>query len=257
MKKIFLTFSAIAWVFFAFAQPPDFFNYQAVVRDADGKIVASQDVSFKIEILSGSGSGTVVYREIHLATTSDQGLVNLKIFGGTVDGTWSVIDWSADDHFIKVYLGNSTGTDFIEMGTSQLLSVPYALCAKSIGSDKLPVEMTSIQVTDTLKIGSDGIGIGEITDLTGTTDATLNYVTVNLPAGYTGFRTRVLSLVIYSSNIFVFSKSYYGLGYTSTGGTIGYKLYSSTSPIPSNTLTIYYPDDLKSHTFRATLMQIK
>jgi len=272
MKKIFLTLIAATFALLSFAQPPYFFNYQAVVRDAEGAIVAGQDVSIKIEILSGTSTGTVVFRETHLVTTSDQGLITLPVFGGTHDGMWTEIDWSANDYFIKIYLGNSTGTDFQEMGTSQLLSVPYAMHAGTVATEKQQLSVSETQlsisggntvtlpdtyglftVTGTTKIGESGLIISEIKQLTGTTDAVNNNISVDLPEGYTYQNTRVLSVEIYQNGLFAFNQ--YGLGYVATNGTVGYKLLLSKIVGATNKIVIYYPDELKGLDFRVILLK--
>ena len=114
------------------AQSPDMFNYQAVARDDQGNVLSSQDVGIKISILQGSASGTVVYAEEHTKTTNEQGLVNLMIGDGSViSGTFSNIDWSSGPFFIEVGLDEAGGSDYSTMGTSQLLSVPYAKYSES------------------------------------------------------------------------------------------------------------------------------
>jgi len=114
------------------AQSPDMFNYQAVARDDQGNVLSNQDVGIKISILQGSANGTVVYEEEHSETTNAQGLVNLMIGDGSVlSGTFSNIDWSSGPYFVKVGLDETGGTSYSTMGTSQLLSVPYAKYAES------------------------------------------------------------------------------------------------------------------------------
>jgi hypothetical protein len=118
-----------------FSQAPQAFKYQAVARDNSGNILASQAVSFRINILSGSTSGSSVYAETHTATTNAYGLVNLNIGAGTViSGTFSSISWGSNNYFIKVELDPTGGTAYTLMGTTQLLSVPYALYAETSGS---------------------------------------------------------------------------------------------------------------------------
>jgi hypothetical protein len=259
MKRIFLILIAAALALLSFAQPPAYFNYQAVVRDAEGAIIAGQDVSIKIEILSGTSTGTVVFRETHLVTTSDQGLVTLPVFGGNHDGMWEEIDWSANDYFIKIYLGNSTGTDFQEMGTSQLLSVPYAMHAATVDVNKLPISYDEFDITGTTKIGESGMIISEINKITGTTDATNNYISFDMPAGYTEENTHVLSVEIKKyTNAAFDSDLNYGLGYTGTNGTVSYRFgwYQLTAIGQSHyRMTLYYPDELKDLPFTVVIMK--
>jgi Collagen triple helix repeat (20 copies) len=105
-----------------FGQTPGTFNYQAVLRDADGYINADANVNIEMEIHQGTESGTVVYSEVHSATTSEFGMVNLEI-GSLNPTSFGTIDWAAGPYFVEV------SVDGISMGTSELLTVPYALYA--------------------------------------------------------------------------------------------------------------------------------
>jgi len=114
-----------------FAQSPEAFKYQAIARDASGNVIANQNVSFRISILKTSETGTPVYVETHNLTTNNFGLANLNIGEGSpVSGNFSTIDWATDKYFIKVEMDATGGTSYQHIGTSQLLSVPYALYAK-------------------------------------------------------------------------------------------------------------------------------
>ncbi len=131
MKKRILTFLfSILLGITVFAQTPQSFNYQAVLRDASGNILANQDVSIGLAILQGSVSGTEVFSEIQNTTTNSFGLTNLKI--GSVNTTgFQTIDWADGPYFIQISVDGNI------MGTSQLLSVPYALHAGSVDNDKV------------------------------------------------------------------------------------------------------------------------
>ncbi|HLP13969.1 MAG TPA: hypothetical protein VK177_18700 [Flavobacteriales bacterium] len=118
-----------------FSQAPQAFKYQAVARDNGGNLLVNQAVSFRINILSGSTSGTSVYAETHTATTNAYGLVTLNVGAGTlVSGSFSSISWGSNNYFIKIELDPAGGTAYALMGTTQLLSVPYALYAETSGS---------------------------------------------------------------------------------------------------------------------------
>jgi hypothetical protein len=111
-------------------------SYQAVIRNASGTLVVSQAVGMQISILPGSETGTPVYVETHTPTTNSNGLVTLEIGGGTaITGTFEGIDWSTGIYFIKTETDPAGGTDYTITGTSQLLSVPYALYADSSGNE--------------------------------------------------------------------------------------------------------------------------
>jgi len=132
MKKIYTLFLALIFAGSLMAQTPQSFKYQAVARDASGDVVADQAVGMQISILQGSTSGTAVYVETFTPTTNEFGLINLNIGAGTlVSGDLTTIDWSADTYFLKIEMDITGGTTYEEYGTSQLLSVPYALHAKT------------------------------------------------------------------------------------------------------------------------------
>ncbi len=131
MKKIFFI---TAILFFGFqvlwAQTPQKMSYQAVVRDASNDLVTNQTVGIKISILQGSATGTPVYVETQTHITNANGLVSMQIGNGTViSGDFTTIDWANGPYFIKTETDPAGGTNYTVTGTSQLLSVPYALYA--------------------------------------------------------------------------------------------------------------------------------
>lgn len=120
------------------AQTPQAFKYQAIARDNSGNILANQNVAFRISILQGSISGTSVYSETHAATTNQFGLANLNIGNGTVaSGVFSSINWGSNTYFVKTEFDAAGGTNYTLTGTSQLLSVPYALYAETTGDTSM------------------------------------------------------------------------------------------------------------------------
>ncbi len=139
MKNLFSTLLLIvSTIGVLFSQVPATFNYQAVVRNSSGEIITNRNVKFKISILKGSESGTVIYSETHSVTTNSFGLVNLKIGGGTVvTGTFDLSEWKNGKHFIKTEIDPNGGTSFSLLGTSELSSVPYAIHAQTVENDKV------------------------------------------------------------------------------------------------------------------------
>ncbi len=115
----------------ASAQSPEKMSYQAVVRDGSNALVTSTAVGMQISILQGSASGTAVYVETQTPTSNANGLVSLEIGTGTTSDDFSAIDWSAGPYFIKTETDPTGGTSYTITGTSELLSVPYALHAKT------------------------------------------------------------------------------------------------------------------------------
>lgn len=130
MKNYLNTLLFFLCAFSAMAQAPQKFNYQAVARNAQGAILPNQNVKIRASILDGSANGTSQYTETHSATTSQLGLFNLAIGGGTlVSGNFSTVTWTNGNKFLKIEMDATGGNNFSLVGTSQLLSVPYALNA--------------------------------------------------------------------------------------------------------------------------------
>jgi hypothetical protein len=115
--------------------PPNAFNYSAVARNSTGQPIATTTIGVQISILKTSATGSVQYSENHFVNTDAYGLFNLVIGTGAVQsGSMATIDWSNDNYYLKVGMDATGGTNFLAMGTTQLLSVPYALYAKSAGT---------------------------------------------------------------------------------------------------------------------------
>ena len=124
MKKFINVFAAILFTASVFAQSPQKMSYQAVIRDGSGVLVSNHLVGMQISILQGSPTGTVVYVETQTLTTNANGLATLEIGGGA---GFSTIDWATGPYYIKTETDPTGGTTYTITGTSQLLSVPYAL----------------------------------------------------------------------------------------------------------------------------------
>jgi hypothetical protein len=131
MKKL-LTITAILLCNYLIAQVPQALNYQAVARTADGVIIPTQNIGVRFSILDGSVTGTTLYSETHTVITNSYGLFTLSIGKGTpVTSTFASINWaSGTDKFLKVEIAPAGGSNYQLQGTTQLLSVPYALYAE-------------------------------------------------------------------------------------------------------------------------------
>lgn len=135
MKIIITICAAILMSAGVFAQAPNKMSYQAVIRNSSNGLVTNAAVGIRISILQSSVNGTAVYVETQSPTTNANGLASLEIGGGTVvSGAFSNIDWANGPFFLKTETDLSGGTNYTITGTSQLLSVPYAMYAKSTGS---------------------------------------------------------------------------------------------------------------------------
>jgi len=115
------------------AQVPQGFNYQATVRNSAGDLIINTNVYFKFNVIQSSDTSVPIFTETHYVPTDDLGQVNLVIGQGTPSaGTFSELDWSLGSYYLGIEL--DTGNGYVAMGTTQLLSVPYALYAENSGN---------------------------------------------------------------------------------------------------------------------------
>lgn len=132
MKKT-ISLLALLISIITFAQVPQGISYQAIALNSSGNPVVSSNVGIRLSVLDNSATGTVLYTETHSKTTNAQGLFNLIIGQGTPStGTFSTINWGTNSKFLKVEMDVAGGTNYVLVGTTQLLSVPYALAADSL-----------------------------------------------------------------------------------------------------------------------------
>jgi hypothetical protein len=142
MKKLsILLIALLIGTMFIEAQTPNQFKYQAILRDASGAILSSISKTVVIEILQGSITGTSIFSETHNVTTTAQGLININIGSFNTSGLAN-INWANSTYFIKITV------DGIFMGTSQLLSVPYAIYSKGSGSVKGSIDANSTTISN-------------------------------------------------------------------------------------------------------------
>ncbi len=127
------------------AQAPQGFSYQAIANNSNGTPVANKNVAVRISLLDNSASGTLIYKETHQKTTNAQGLYNLNIGQGTSSfGNFSGIDWGQNSKYIKVEIDTTGGSNFVTVGTNQLMSVPYALYAGTVDAGNLANTIATI-----------------------------------------------------------------------------------------------------------------
>src|ERR1035437_6041208 len=151
MRKFYAILAALLVTVAIEAQSPQKMSYQAVIRNNSNTLVINTQIGLQISILQGSVSGTVVYTETQTPTTNANGLLSVEIGGGS---GFSTINWANGPYFIKTETDPNGGTNYTITGTSQLLSVPYALHAKTADS-----VTTGITETDPLFIASPAMGI--------------------------------------------------------------------------------------------------
>ncbi|MGD0711424.1 MAG: hypothetical protein ABR968_09630 [Bacteroidales bacterium] len=188
MKKVFILIAMLIVAFGASAQVPQAFNYQAVARDAGGILIASHAIGVKIDIHQGSSTGSIVYSEKFVSptpTTNQFGLFTIAIGTGTpLAGTFNTIGWGSGNYWLEVEIDPSGGTSYSSMGTSQLLTVPYAMYAANAGTGGAtgptgaagPTGPTGTGTTGATgpigATGATGAGTTGATGLTGATGAT-------------------------------------------------------------------------------------
>ncbi len=134
MKKL-ITFILVLSNLSLYAQAPEKMTFQAVIRDASNNLVNNTTIGTQVSILQGSATGSNVFIETHNASTNSNGLLTIEIGTGLlISGNFSTIDWANGPFYIKTENDLTGGTNYTISGTTQLLSVPYALYAKNSGS---------------------------------------------------------------------------------------------------------------------------
>lgn len=162
MKRTLLTllFSGLCTLA-TMAQAPLGMNYQAVIRNSTGEVVANQQIGLQLSVLQGSSSGTSVYSETFTPTTNEFGLVNVILGQGkSKSGDYSAINWSTANYYLKVGLDLNGGSSYQTMGVTQLLSVPYANFAFS--SKTIEGDGGNATISGTLQVVSDGTNSEEV-----------------------------------------------------------------------------------------------
>ena len=198
LQKLFkatILFSLLFCLSNSFAQAPQKMSYQAVIRNASNSLVANTTIGMRISVLQGTATGTAVYAEIQTTTTNNNGLATIEIGIGTViNGSFATIAWGTNNYFIKTETDPTGGTNYTISGTSQFLSVPYALFAASGNTGATGV--TGAQGIQGLTGATGPQGLTGITGatgsqgLTGATGATGSQGSIGLTGatGATGFQ---------------------------------------------------------------------
>ena len=148
MKNLFIFYLLFFLTFDLLAQTPQAIPYQAVARNSAGVPLSNQNIKVRFSIRDSILSGIIIYRETHTATTNNLGLFNLNVGHGTpTTGTFAAVNWGKNVKFLQVEMDPAGGTTFTDLGTTQMMSVPYALQANAI---KMKTSVTG----DTLYTGS-------------------------------------------------------------------------------------------------------
>ncbi|MGB0403694.1 MAG: hypothetical protein ACPGEG_06305, partial [Salibacteraceae bacterium] len=132
MKKLLILVLIAISFSTVYAQAPEKFNYQAIMRDASGAVIPNRAIQIRIGIYEGSTAGILRYEETHLDTTNNFGLVSLQIGTGTATaGSMSDVKWESNVHAMKLEVDPNGGTNWERLSTSEFLSTPYALHANT------------------------------------------------------------------------------------------------------------------------------
>lgn len=115
------------------AQAPQMIDFQAVARDQDGAVISDTDIAVRISILKNTTTGPIAYQERHSVTTDLYGHFVLHLGGGEpLQHQFDNIDWSTGSHFVKLEMDINGGSSYKDLGTLELMSVPYALYAENV-----------------------------------------------------------------------------------------------------------------------------
>jgi len=135
MRCLFLSFLLVLINASIFAQAPFKMSHQAVVRSVTNTLITNQAIGMRVSILQGSIAGNAVFVETHVPVSNANALITIEIGTGTaVTGSISQINWANGPFFIKTEYDPNGGSNYSVMGTTELISVPYALYANSSGS---------------------------------------------------------------------------------------------------------------------------
>ncbi len=134
-KLLCLLVAAVIFIAGASGQAPQGINYQAVARNASGVVFANQHIGVSFAVHDSSATGTIIYQEADTTTTNQFGLFTLVIGHGTASlGSFASINWGTGNKYLEVDYDPTGGTNYLSMGTNQLVSVPYALFAGNSAS---------------------------------------------------------------------------------------------------------------------------
>lgn len=167
MKQIITLLAVLAITMNSFAQSPEKFSYQAVVRDNGDALVANAVTPIQISILQTTASGTAVYVETQTPTTNANGLLSIVIGEGTVvSGSFSTIAWGFDAFYIKTEVDVDNNASYDVTGTSQLLSVPYALNANTLtgGIDQAYIDALEARIEALEAMAAQPAVVGDYRD---------------------------------------------------------------------------------------------
>jgi hypothetical protein len=216
--KYFIVFIALLISIASIAQSPQSFKYQAVVRDNNGNVLVNKMVSIRTSILQSSTSGASVYTETQNIATNDFGVVAINIGqGNLISGNFATINWGADIYFIKTEVDLTGGSNYQFMGTTQLMSVPYALYAEKSGASKNDLDTSATNELQNLSISGQTLSISNGNSVTVPDNQQLTLSgnnlsisggnTINLPPDNDADTTNEIQTLNFNSGTLSISKS--------------------------------------------------
>ena len=136
MKHIsFILLLVISFRTFAQNNTPQAFTYQAIARDPIGNVLQTLPLGLRFTIHDGTQSGTIVFQETDNVTTNQFGLFSIGVGSGFVtQGSLQAINWSTGNKYLEVELDATGGTNYTNMGSTMMTSVPYAQNSSNAGN---------------------------------------------------------------------------------------------------------------------------
>ena len=132
LNKLRLLIALIVISFSAYAQAPNLLNYQGVARNAVGNPLPNQPMNLRLSVHNLSANGAVVYEETRVIKTNLGGLFSVQVgsAGATSTlGTIGGVSWLTGDKYLQVEIAPASNNNYLNLGTVQLVSVPYAFNA--------------------------------------------------------------------------------------------------------------------------------
>ena len=166
MKKIFSLMTAVLLMAVAAigqSPAPGLFNYQGVARNSVGNVLINKTISLRLTIHDGTPGGPSVYQETRTVTTNPFGLFNVQVGGpgaSSSSGTIPGVNWGVNAKYIQVEIDPNGGSTFINIGTAQIASVPYALYSSLSNDLVLPFNKTQSDAGTLFKVTNSGTGAG-------------------------------------------------------------------------------------------------
>ena len=244
-----LTFTLLFTADVLLAQAPQGISYQAVARNNSGVILVSRPISLRFTIHDTSATGAVRYQETFALTTTAQGMFNVNIgTGAPVAGTFGSVNWAAGDKYLQVEMDPAGGTSYIDMGTNQMRSVPYALYSNSAaptgaaGGDLTGTYPNPTIAVKTFSVNGTGMALGNGYTVTATPSGTAGgdltgtypnptLITTGVTAGSYGSSTQAPAITV-DANGRITSAGNTTISGTTPGGAAGGDL-TGTYPNPT------------------------